>query len=139
MGSIGADQPLLAGWRAREQVAADVAGRQTKSAQAADLQMSEVLAHPAALGQHFAERRGDGGGLGIIMKFLVDAPRQVHNALKEGSAGRKGRPAIIEQLRRHLDVAGIEYVLVSIERIGTTILADARGSFIPGEGVRGLR
>ncbi len=132
MRGVGANQAFLAVRWIGEQVAADVAHGQAKSTQATNLQVSEILANAAPVGQHLGKRRRDGGCLRIVLKFLVNAARQVENAFQKRPPRRKRRPRIIQQLRPDLDIAGIEDILIGVDSFGTMVGTHLRRGQVPG-------
>jgi hypothetical protein len=96
---IGAGEPLLARRHAIENVAADVTGRESERAQAADHQMREVLADTAAMRKDFAHLGCYRSGLRIVDKIGVYAPRQIKHGGGQRAARGKTRARILGGFR----------------------------------------
>ena len=89
MRRVHAHQARLPLGRVGQQVARDVARRQAMPAQAGEHQVREVLAHAAALVEHFIHRGAHRGGTGVELEVGVDALHQVGHRLEPVAAGRE--------------------------------------------------
>ncbi len=69
MRGIGAHQLLLARFGQRLDIARHIFGRYAHGAQAAHLQVGEVLAHAFFVLQHLRQWRGDGAELRVVVKL----------------------------------------------------------------------
>lgn len=76
-GRVGADQARPAGGRLGQQVAADIACRQSQAAQAADHHVRKIPAHALAQRQRFERGRAHVGRFGLVGKVFMDARGQL--------------------------------------------------------------
>src|SRR5271157_1412302 len=80
---VGAYQTRPARRRHRAQITADVPRREAERSHAPDLEMSEILAHAAALFEKGLHGGGDFGGLLVKAEILVDSAREIENRCEQ--------------------------------------------------------
>ncbi len=100
------------------EIAAHVAGREAEGAQAGDLEVGEVLANAAAMGEDLLHGRARGGGGGVVDEVAVDSPGEIHHRLGPRAAGRERLPGPLGQLRRPANEWRVEYKLAGGDRLG---------------------
>ena len=81
MRCICAGKPFCSRWGKSHQISTDVSRRKSQRAQAADLQMGEILADALARTKNFLHRRIDFRGARQKFELLVNALGQVQDAL----------------------------------------------------------
>ena len=82
------------------QIPADVSRGKSQRAQAADLQMREVLADALVRMKNFLDRRIDFRGARQKFEIVMDALGQIQNACKERAPGWEGMAREFGQFRR---------------------------------------
>ena len=141
---IRADQPRSARRRPGQQIAADVAGRQSQRAQAADRQMGKILADAAA------QLSTSGSGVltvvafGIVDEIVVDPLAQIERRGHDRPPGREARRGISRSAAEAFDQRRIEDELINLDQVGVRWpkrraclpkAADAAGSIAGGAAV----
>ena len=120
VGGIGAEEFGLPGRRHSFEVATDIPRRQAQRAQAGNLQMREVLAHPPPLLYHLGQRCGHGRRGRIELEVAVDACRQV-DGLEEVASGWEGIPGVVGERRVERHQRGAEGEFAGVEHGGREI------------------
>src|SRR5271167_1009594 len=112
---VGAYQTRLAWRRHCSQITTDVTRRQAKRSQASDLQMSEVLAHAAALFEESLNGGRDLGGLLVKAEILWDSAREIENRCQQWTSFGKRLARVGGQFRTGPHALGIENELIGIQ------------------------
>ena len=120
---VDADEAGLVGRRRRFEIAAHVARRQAERAQAGDLQVGEVLADAAALPEDLGDRRRDRGRPGRELEVLVQAVREIDQAVDDGAAGRERRGGVGGVGRAGRDQRRVDDEIEDLDRQGVDAVA----------------
>src|SRR5271157_178093 len=112
---VGAYQTRVTRRRHCSQIAADVTRREAERSHAPDLEMSEVLAHAAALFEKGLDGGRDLGGLLVKAEILVDSARQIENRCEQRTSFGKRLARIGGQFRTGPHALGIENELIGVQ------------------------
>ena len=96
-------------------VSADVAGRQSQAAQAADEQMGKILTHPLFPVEDIGNVGIHRSGVFVVREVGEDAPHQALGAGKHWCSRRKGRSSIGPDRRGYGDKGAGKNKLESIQ------------------------
>ncbi len=129
---VGAYQTRAARRRHGSQIAADIPRREAERSHAPDLEMSEILAHPAAFFEKSLDGRGDFGGLLVETEILVNPPGEIEHRREQRTSRGKRLARIGGQLRTGSHALGIEDELPRVQDLVAGIASQRFADGLPG-------
>src|ERR1039457_3740333 len=129
---VGAYQTRAPRRRHGSQIAADVTRRKAERPHAPDLEMSEVLAHAAALFEKRLDGGRDFGGLLVKAEILVDSAGEIENRREQRTSFAKRLARIAGQFRTGPHAWGIENELPGVQDLVATVAGQRPPHGLPG-------